>query len=126
MTEFVAGNIFVRDCFSPHDVGWSMEGHAHNFDHVTMIHAGAYRCRRWAQAVNDKGMAILDGDGQPVKVLVSDETLKAPHWLLIKANMFHSFECIEGPGTLWCMYSHRDPQTEEVVQNWTGWMDAVR
>ena len=56
--EYRLGNIFVRDCGSPHEKGWKMEGHEHNFDHVTYIIRGKYRCRRWVATLTQRESSL--------------------------------------------------------------------
>jgi len=116
--EFRSGNLFVRDMGSitqRHEVGWRMDGHTHNFHHNTMIISGRYRCTR--------KRAILETE--PTKYVLIDDVERGPGTILpIEAHLWHSFECVEGPGMILCIYSHRDPQSGEVVQLPNGWAEA--
>lgn len=127
MAEYQSGNLFIRDMESMtarHEAGWKMSGHAHNFDHNTLIAQGRYRCRSWGVLVNGFGDARLNEDGTPMLHLISDVERGAGSVLFIDRNMHHDFECVEGPGLILCLYSHRDPQTGDVVQEYNGWTRA--
>lgn len=118
------GNIFVRDMGSWTErlqKGWIMQGHCHNFDHVTIIVAGRFHCRRWHPVVSADGEQRFDESGQPIVHLGEEVERTAPAMMLIKASHWHSFESLEDGGILMCVYSHRDPQSGDVVQAPSGW-----
>jgi hypothetical protein len=127
--EYQSGNIFIRDMDSlraPHEAGWRMEGHTHNFDHTTFICRGQYRCIRRAPIFDQGGIPITAADGS--KALHEElNVIRGPgSALLIEAGKWHAFECLEGPGVLVCIYAHREPQSGDVVQRYNGWLDAYR
>lgn len=96
----VTGNIFVREMpFTK--AGQRVEGHAHNFDHMTYCVRGALRIERDGQAVDKR----------------------AGEWALIKAGVPHRITALENDSLGHCIYAHRTPQGE-VVQKSTGWQPA--
>lgn len=120
--EWVQGNLFIRDMQSGigdgHPVGWKIEGHKHHFDHSTFVIQGRYRCQIWREIMSP---TIL---GRVLRERITDIEAGPGRILFIDKDLFHSFECIEGPGKLYCVYAHRDPQTRGIVQRFNGWMDA--
>jgi hypothetical protein len=150
--EHAFGNIYVRRMedragFQP---GHVIEGHAHNFDHLTIIFSGRWRARKWLPAVNSDGESVTV-DGEPVWLLVQDIERDGPWHLLIEAKAKHEFTFLGNPvpswmesylenmpteqadkfreeynkstGKGWCVYSHRTPQGD-ISQSATGWHAA--
>lgn len=110
--EWVSGNIFIRP-MSLHQVGESIDGHTHNFDHTTVVFSGAVRIEA----------TLLDGS-QIVR------EFKSPRWdyggpshALIKADVTHKLIATEPNTILWCVYSHRNAQGD-VVLKYEGWDEA--
>ena len=99
------GNVYIR----PHAnmaKGDVLEGHTHNFDHVSIVFTGAVRVD-----------AVLT-DGREVSA-----EFKAPAHCLIKAEVVHKITALEDGTNFWCVYAHRTPQAD-VVQEYPGWPEA--
>lgn len=129
MAEYQSGNLFIRDMDSfttRHEAGWKMSGHTHNFDHNTFIIQGRYRCVEARPIISNDGTPVLLADGSQALYVVADVERGPGTFLFIDKDVWHTFECIEGPGVLLCVYSHRDPQTGDVVQQYNGWAEANR
>ena len=107
--EWISGNIFIRP-FKMAKAGDAMDGHYHNFDHTTLIVAGAFKC----EATLEDGRVVerFFGEGQP----------HGRH-CLIKARVRHRFIALFDNSEGMCVYSHRTPQGEVSLVN-TGWDDA--
>lgn len=129
MAEYQSGNAFFRDMGSlteRHKAGWTMHGHSHNFHHHTLICQGRYRCVMARPIIANDGTPVMLPDGSQSLHVIRDVELTPGPPLPIDKDVWHSFECLEGPGLLLCFYSHRDPQTGDVVQDYNGWMEAYR
>ena len=103
--EWSSGNVFIRPNTLDH-AGDVTHGHAHQFDHTTIVMEGAVRIR-----------ATLP-DGR-----VIDREFRAPAHALILAGVEHEITALEDQTVYWCIYSHRSPQGEVVLQH-NGWGDA--
>jgi quercetin dioxygenase-like cupin family protein len=104
--EIISGNILIRPNLLP-KVGDRIEGHAHNFDHTSIVIRGAVH----VVVLDPAGGAVQEGD------------FKAGEHFLVKAGVEHEITATE-PDTLFhCVYSHRTPQGD-VVQEYTGWEKA--
>jgi len=103
--EWVSGNIFIRRNRLP-AVGDRVEGHAHNFDHTTIVFTGAVRVR----ARLPEGTVI-------------ERTFEAPAHFLVKADVLHEITATLPLTEFWCVYSHRTPQGR-LVQEYDGWTPA--
>lgn len=95
------GNIFVRTQ-DPMKAGDVVEGHKHNFDHVTYVSLGSFRIER-----GDEFVEVRQGE-LPV---------------LIRAGVKHKLTALEDGSVYHCIYSHMNAQGE-VVQRYTGWRGA--
>lgn len=115
--ELVLGNIFVRP--NTLNKGEITGGHTHNFDHATFVTHGSFHAKRWQRIVNEDGSPKMDG-----WLLTDERDLHAGDIVLIKAEMKHSFEALEDDSRYSCIFSHRDPQSGEVVLNYNGWREA--
>ena len=105
--EIKTGNVFIRKN-GPMEVGQHCIGHEHNFDHVTICFTGALRIVRDGFAMEIKSPRVgYDG----------------PSHVLIKAGVRHEIKALEPDTIFWCVYSHRNPQGEVVVQ-YEGFDDA--
>lgn len=100
-TELVMGNIFARPVFLE-KTGDKIQGHTHNFDHVTAVFKGAIHIDR------------SDGVSQD---------LYAGDYCVIYKHIKHEITALEDKTEFTCFYSHRTPQGE-VVEDFTGWLDA--
>jgi quercetin dioxygenase-like cupin family protein len=94
------GNIFVREVPLLR-AGSCIDGHAHNFDHMTYCVRGAARIERGTQRVD----------------------MQAGEWALIEAGVVHRITALADDTLCHCIYSHRTPQGD-VVQRATGWREA--
>lgn len=143
--EYISGNVFIRRMegatgFAP---GAVISGHAHNFDHTSILFSGRWRVRKWKRGIAD--------DGTEVWVTEHDFERDGPFSLLIEAAAKHEFTFINWPvpawmepflaklspedatvfraqhekslGHGWCIYSHRTPQGD-ISEVDTGWHHA--
>ena len=120
--EYTLGNIFVRP-FRLEKAGDVMAGHTHNFDHVTYVVRGAVHARCWRRALNADGSPMLNA-GEEIWLLEAERDCPAGTELLIRAAYKHEFVALEDNTECRCIYSHRDPQSGEAVQNHNGWERA--
>jgi len=122
--ETVAGNIFMR--FSGNyemlETGHEVEGHEHNFDHVTFFVAGEWECWQFEPVVNAQGERQMDAEGKPLMVQKAHRMKEAGSWLFIPAHCHHRFILRKGPGKYVCIYSHRHPEDGRVVEEDLGWL----
>jgi quercetin dioxygenase-like cupin family protein len=81
----IAEGLYVRRMFFEKR-GDRNDGHAHTYDHVTCLAAGAVRC-------------TVDG-------VVED--FKAPHLFVTPKDAYHRFEALEAGTVLLCMHALRD------------------
>jgi len=120
MEFWVAGNVGVRQMWF-HKAGEVVDGHEHNFDHVTYIVRGTVRVERLGAPTK------FDGDGRPVEWVVEKSiekrALDGHNWILIKAGVRHRLTAMEDNSLGHCIYSHRTPQGD-VVQEYDGWSPA--
>lgn len=117
MCESRCGSIFVREPDQLLDTGHVVEGHTHNFHHMTNFTRGKWRCQRFGRIVGTE-----DGWHKISDVTIQGGTPGAR--IGIEADMKHRFELLEGPGHYQCIYSHRDPEDGRVVEEYTGWHEA--
>lgn len=113
--EWVSGNLFIRPM--PHRLdkaGDSVEGHAHKFDHTTLVLRGAIRIEA----------TLADGRQVSREFYAPDDEHgdKRCH-VLIKAGVKHKITALTDGTICWCVYAHRAPQGE-VAQEYTGWEEA--
>lgn len=92
------------------ETGFVVEGHLHNFDHVTIFQSGRWRVGRRAEDGRELPSIEMQG-GYPSS------------FLLIEKNVWHRLECISGPGSYMCVYPHRE-EAGLVVEVSTGWEAA--
>lgn len=98
--ELVLGNVFIRPMTFA-KAGDVVEGHAHNFDHVTYVVRGALQ---------------FTAGGRVVVKRASD----GHNFVLIRAGVTHQINALEDESLGHCVYSHRSPQGD-VVQEYDGW-----
>lgn len=123
--ERALGNVFIRDPDGPLQTGFVMEGHTHNFDHVTYFPMGTWEVWRLRLLVDKDGIPQKNDKGED-QWIEMDRVIKRPGgYLLIEAGCRHGFKLLEGPGLYHCIFAHRDPQSHEVVQDWNGWYEAT-
>lgn len=104
--EHVLGNVFVRPMAFAR-AGDVVEGHAHNFAHVTYVARGALRFER------------LRDDGS-VERMVDRRASDGHNYVLIHAGVTHRIIALDDDSLGHCIYAHRNPQGE-VVQEFDGW-----
>lgn len=103
--EWESGNIYIRPNVME-KAGEVIHGHAHRFDHTSIVFTGAVRVKA----------KLLDG-----RTIEQDFT--APAHFLVLAGVEHEITALEDGTTFWCVYAHRTPQGE-VVQRHIGWQGA--
>lgn len=111
-TEWVSGSILIRPS-ALMTKGQKIQGHTHNFDHTTVVFRGAVR---------------IKGTRPDGTVIEREYKSPRPDWhgpshALINAEVKHEIEALEDNTIFWCIYSHREPQGEVVLQ-YNGWQDA--
>ena len=75
------------------NVGDKELGHAHQFDHLTLLASGALR-------------VTVDG--------VSTD-FQAPHMIFIKKEKIHELEALEANTVAYCIHAVRDPETGDIL-----------
>lgn len=100
--EYASGNIFIRENALA-KAGDFVNGHAHNFDHTTIIVRGAVDV-----------LAVLPDAS------VFRAKFAAGQFFLVKADVLHTITATADDTFFLCTYSHRTPQGE-IVQQYTGW-----
>jgi quercetin dioxygenase-like cupin family protein len=109
--EYVNGNVFIREMrFGK--AGEIVHGHEHNFDHTTYVAHGALMVEK------------LDANDEVVATVIK-RAADGFNWVLIKAGVRHRITALEDGSIGHCIYSHRNPQGEVVVE-WDGWTEAHR
>jgi len=128
------GNIFIRPMEFA-EAGAVVEGHVHQFDHVTFINAGTLLfCSAekpvmtdcaWCDG-NDKNCKVCRGKGHyiPPPNYGTEKTYGDGNFLLIPAGRVHRFVCVSASARAYCVFSHRDPETGAVVNTANGWTPA--
>ena len=102
--EHALGNIFIRP-MELDAVGSTIDGHTHNFDHVTYVVRGAVKFEK------------LDADGNVLQTIVKRAS-DGYNYVLIKAEAKHRITSLEANSLAHCVYAHRYPQNlEEVLAN---------
>lgn len=79
------GNLFVRKVYFP-ESGDYMEGHRHQFDHVTFVSQGAIRFRK----------------GDEIRDVVAPDFIEAP------AQVVHDMIALKPNSCAWCVFAMRD------------------
>jgi len=110
--EVVLGNIYIRQVPEPLEKGEIVEGHTHNFDHVTYVNKGSFKITRTSP----------DGETKSRTIHATDEY----NFVMILATHNHTLEALEDDSVYHCVYAHRNPITKEVQEHYTGWDEAYR
>ena len=119
MSEYVAGNIFMRTPSHPLQKGEMVESHAHHFDHVTFITSGSALIEQ------------LDGKDGEVMQSTEKAAYALKNWVLIPKGVYHKITALENHTIYTCVYSHRkyhDGSLDDdacVVEEYTGWLKAI-
>lgn len=97
--EWVSGNVFIR----AHKLkkGEVIHGHAHNFDHTSIVFTGSVRVK-----------ATIGG-------ALVDRVFAAASHCLIRKETLHEIEALED-SDFWCVYAHQTPQGT-ISQVYDGW-----
>jgi hypothetical protein len=118
MSQYASGNIFIREGHI--EEGELVVTHKHNFDHTTYIAKGQVK-------IEQLEPITFDEQGEPVEYKTIKEVIKnsidGQNWVLIKAGVYHRITAIT-PTTYHCIYSHRDPGSNDIVQDFNGWQEA--
>lgn len=150
----VLGPLFFRP-FCLERAGDKIEGHAHNFDHVTFLYRGGVRARvtmsngtvkerdfivpGFTIEVPESGLLLaavsaLNAVGIGVVATFLEKFLKYRKVristgpavkVFIAAGLMHEFTALTDDVGGECVYTHRDPETGDVVQAWNGWEAAT-
>lgn len=103
-------NVFIR-AMPFRLTGDVVDGHAHNFPHVTYCVRGAILLERLAD------------DSDEVVGAITLRASNGMNWALIPAGVRHRITALEDDSLGHCIYAHRTPQGA-VVQEYTGWGPA--
>ena len=88
----IADNVFVR-MFGLNKIGDTIEGHAHHFDHITLLATGAVTMK------HDNGV----------------NEFKAPYLIVTPKHVVHEFIATQPNTTLCCIHAIRDGDDMEDV-----------
>lgn len=103
------GNIFFR-AMRFDGVGSKVDGHAHNYDHVTYLSRGRLNVLAWPV---DPATGKRVGD--PI-----ERQYAAPAAILIKKGMAHELTSLDADTRADCIYAIRDAGTGDVSDEWDG------
>jgi mannose-6-phosphate isomerase-like protein (cupin superfamily) len=85
-------NLWLRQMLFLH-AGDVNEGHAHTYDHVTLLAHGSVR-------------VVVNGES-------TDFT--APHMIYIQAGKLHHIEALENGTVAYCVHALRDSETHDII-----------
>ncbi len=106
----VCGELALRPLvFGP--AGSVVEGHTHNFDHMTYITHGKVRVEK------------LGDEGKVLKMVELDAS-EARNFVNIEAGVIHRLTSLTDGALGHCVYPHRDPETNAIVRHYNGWEAA--
>lgn len=88
----IVDNVFVK-MFYTNEVGDKISGHAHTFDHITLL---------------AKGRVMMRADGTEKEHL-------APKLIVTPKGIVHEFEALDHGCIMCCVHAIRDGDTEEDV-----------
>jgi predicted metal-dependent enzyme (double-stranded beta helix superfamily) len=111
LTEGAYGNLYRRQMVVDRQ-GASVEGHKHNWDHVTYVIRGKVLMTVWKEDYNGK-----KHPGTSV-----ERIYQAPAAILIRKNNFHKFTALTDDVILECVYAIRDSKTGEFSESFDGSM----
>lgn len=99
----IVDNVFVK-MMHVHFVGDKINGHAHTFDHITLL---------------AKGRVIMRAKGQ-------EKEHTAPKLIVTPKGVVHEFEALEPDSLLCCVHAIRDGDTEaDIAPPDITQMDAI-
>ena len=121
MAEFKIGPLYTRCSPEGLPAGHVIPGHRHNFDHVTFVWGRIkFECLE-PISLSDSGEPI---EFKTVNEVVIDSAVNAYPWLLIEKGTYHRLTVLQEGSKYGCFFPHRRPDTEEVVEEYTGWPSA--
>jgi hypothetical protein len=109
LKEGVYGNLYRRQMVVDKK-GASMEGHQHNYDHMTYLIRGKVLMTTWKPGA----------DGKKHPGTSREEIFQAPAAILIRKSNFHKFTALTDDAILECVYAVRDTKTGEFAESWDG------
>lgn len=109
--ERALGNIFIRK-MKFKNAGDVMDGHAHNFDHTTIIFTGSVKVE-FKRPDGSTGEKIFHAPtkGEPVE--------HGQGYVLIRKDTEHKITALEDFTEAWCVFAHRD-EHGELVDEFNG------
>ena len=109
--ERALGNIFIRK-MKFKNAGDVMEGHAHNFDHTTIVFTGSIKVEfKRSDGTSGERIYHAPKKGKPVN--------PQDGYVLVRADTEHKITALEDYTEAWCVFAHRD-EHGEVVQKYEG------
>jgi hypothetical protein len=109
LSEGPYGNLYRRQMVVDTKFA-QVEGHKHNYDHVTYLIRGKVLMTVWKE----------DYQGNKHPGTSKEETFQAPSAILIRKNNFHKFTALTDDTILECVYAIRDSKTGEFSESWDG------
>lgn len=124
----VCGPLAIRQSNIKLQNGEVVDGHGHNFGHVTFFYGGKWLVKKRALVLDGNGEPIVDPKtGKPFLVFVEDTIVdgrEINNFLLIEAKLWHEITLVsDGPAFYQCVYPHLK-ENGEVVSEFTGWEPA--
>jgi quercetin dioxygenase-like cupin family protein len=102
MAEGPKGNLYVRQMI-PGRQGESVEGHQHNYDHITYL---------------IQGKVVMGWRVRPEDAY-TEEVFQAPSQILVRKGTFHRFTSLTDDVILHCVYAIRDTDGN-FTPSWDG------
>jgi hypothetical protein len=119
--EFVCGDVFTRTCGSPMKKGEVIEGHSHNFPHMSLCLLGSVQIK----ARLPDGERMRNFYAPSSQLLNRDEAGWARRCVVeIADGIHHEITALEDDTVFWCIYVPRDPETRLVIPHYNGWEPA--
>lgn len=109
LSEGAYGNLYRRQMVVDRK-GAQVEGHKHNYDHMTYLIRGKVLMTVWKE----------DAQGKKHPGTSKEEVFQAPAAILIRKNNFHKFTAQTDDVILECVYAIRDTKTGEFAESWDG------
>ena len=108
MSQRPTGPLYFREPDSLLQTGYIVEGHLHNFGHVTIFTMGLW-------------LASCTINGQEIKQKIEGGYPGSRLW--IRKDVVHRFEVLRGPACYCCVYPHFQ-KDGTISETFTGWPDA--
>lgn len=120
----IHGNVAVRT-MDFLEVGAICHGHAHNFDHMSLVIHGQAEFNSLEPRAD--GDITVELDGQPVRMGIVETHVRTAgdldSFIDIPAGRFHLIRALQRSTRVLCIYANRTPQGD-VVQEYCGWPQA--